>query len=105
MTAVELLYLPVGDLQRALAFYRDTLGWPEVWREGESTASLQLPGGQLQMMLDEQNSNAPMRAGPMLSVDDVRAWCRDHPELPYWLEPAPIPGRFLAGFEDSDSNA
>ena len=29
-----MLYLPVPDLAKALAFYRDGLGWAEVWREG-----------------------------------------------------------------------
>ena len=39
----DMLYLPVPDLAKALAFYRDGLGWAEAWREGETTAGLQLP--------------------------------------------------------------
>jgi catechol 2,3-dioxygenase-like lactoylglutathione lyase family enzyme len=37
-------YLPVADLKEALALYRDTLGWQEAWREGDTTTSLRLPG-------------------------------------------------------------
>jgi catechol 2,3-dioxygenase-like lactoylglutathione lyase family enzyme len=33
----------VADVKQALGFYRDTLGWEEAWREGETTTSLGMP--------------------------------------------------------------
>ena len=34
---LEFMYLPTQDLDAALALYRDTLGFDELWREGEVT--------------------------------------------------------------------
>jgi catechol 2,3-dioxygenase-like lactoylglutathione lyase family enzyme len=49
---LEFLYTPTRDLQASLALYRDELGWEEAWREGDSTASLKVPGSDVQLMLD-----------------------------------------------------
>ena len=56
---LEFWYAPVTDLSAALALYRDTLGWEEAWREGELTASLVLPGTEVQLMLDAHNAYVP----------------------------------------------
>jgi catechol 2,3-dioxygenase-like lactoylglutathione lyase family enzyme len=104
MEKVEFFYLPVDDLGRALRLYRDTLGWPEAWREGDTTASLKMPGEQVQLMLDQ--SNGPYRPGPIILVDDVRAWVRQHSDvLDFYLLPDEIPGGYWAAFDDGLGNA
>jgi catechol 2,3-dioxygenase-like lactoylglutathione lyase family enzyme len=105
MSNVEFLYLPVPDLGKALAFYRDTLGWSEAWREGETTASLRMPGEHLQLMIDEV-VDEPLRPGPVVTVDDVRAWHAERRDtLQFWRLPAVIPGGYWAAFEDGLGNA
>lgn len=105
MNNVEYLYLPVHDLKAALAFYRDTLGWSEAWREGETTVSLKMPGDQLQMMIDEVEAET-LRPGPVVSLDDVRAFHADRGDtLQFWRQPEKIPGGYWAGFEDGFGNA
>ena len=103
MTAVEFLYLPVPELESALAFYRDALGWEEGWREGQTTVALAMPGSAVQLMLDV-DGDAP-GAGPVMVVDDVRAWIsarRDSLEV--CREPNEIPGGWWAGFCDPFGN-
>ena len=73
MATLNIMYLPVPDLTAALAFYRDTLGWEEGWREGDATATVKFPGGSVQLMLDV-DTDGTARPGPMLIVDDCRAW-------------------------------
>jgi catechol 2,3-dioxygenase-like lactoylglutathione lyase family enzyme len=100
----EMLYLPVPDLAKALAFYRDGLGWAEVWREGETTAGLQLPGTEALVMLDLDQGDGH-RPGPIFAVDDVVEFHRERKdELSFWLEPSEIPDGHWAGFEDSFGN-
>ena len=70
---LEFWYAPVTDLSAALALYRDTLGWEEAWREGELTASLALPGTEVQLMLDAHNAYVP---GPIFIVDRVADFAR-----------------------------
>ncbi len=105
MSNIEFLYLPVPDLSTALAFYRDALGWPEAWREGETTVSLKMPGDHLQLMIDH-DPDGTFRPGPVIAVDDVRAWHAERADtLRFWLQPAPIPGGWWAGFDDVFGNA
>jgi catechol 2,3-dioxygenase-like lactoylglutathione lyase family enzyme len=100
----EMLYLPVPDLAKALAFYRDGLGWAEVWREGETTAGLQLPGTEALVMLDLDQGDGH-RSGPIFAVDDVVAFHRERKdELSFRLEPSEIPDGHWASFEDSFGN-
>lgn len=100
---LEFLYTPTRDLQAALALYRDRLGWEEAWREGEATVSLKLPGTDVQLMLDETNSEAA--PGPMFVVDSVAEFNAERPsELRPREEPEEIPGGFIASFEDPSGN-
>jgi catechol 2,3-dioxygenase-like lactoylglutathione lyase family enzyme len=100
---LEFLYTPVTDLKAALALYRDTLGWEEAWREGDSTVSLKLPGTDVQLMLDEME--AAGRVGPIFVVDSVESFHADRPrELGVREEPQAIPGGFLATYEDPSGN-
>ena len=56
----DCLRLPVGDLDEALAFYRDRLGHELVWRS-ETAAGLRLPAGDGEIVLQterpEQETN------------------------------------------------
>jgi hypothetical protein len=101
---LEFLYTPTADLQGSLALYRDGLGWEEAWREGEGTVSLQLPGTDVQVMLDlvEDGDGRP---GPMFVVESVARFTAERPAaLRACGEPTEIPGGFLATYEDPAGN-
>jgi catechol 2,3-dioxygenase-like lactoylglutathione lyase family enzyme len=96
---LEFLYAPTSDLLASLALYRDGLGCTEIWREGDSTVALTLPGTDVQLMLDANDPDAPV--GPLFVVDSVQAFHRARPEaLAVVVEPAQIPGGFLATYKD-----
>lgn len=105
MKQLVALYVPVPDLPKALAFYRDTLGWKELWREGDTTAGLQVPGTDTFLMLDVDVEGAA-RSGPILGVDDVRSYHEQHQaRLPFSQEPTEIPGGWWAALEDPFGHA
>ncbi|MGD7789076.1 VOC family protein [Propionibacteriaceae bacterium Y1700] len=95
---LEILYVPTTNLEASLAFYRDRLGWTELWREGATTAALTSGDGDIQVMLDA-DPDAPM--GPMFVVDSVLA---QHETMPTGVEvlakPAEIPGGWLATYRE-----
>jgi catechol 2,3-dioxygenase-like lactoylglutathione lyase family enzyme len=101
------LYQPVTDLPAAVAFYRDTLGLDESWREGESTAAFALPGTEVELMLDVPPGSGPeWRAGGFFGVDDVRAFLAGRPELKVEGDFLPLPGGgTVATFLDPAGNA
>lgn len=101
---LSLIYLPVKDLEAALALYRDTLGFEEAWREGDLTAGLALPGTEVQLMLD-QDAPADDQPGPFFQVDDVDAFYAERKdELAFVAPPKSIPpGRYVA-FDDPWGN-
>ncbi|MEP7112791.1 MAG: VOC family protein [Ilumatobacteraceae bacterium] len=104
MTTFDFMYLPVPDLTAALAFYRDTLGWEEGWREGDTTATIKFPGASVQLMLDV-DADGTGRPGPMLAVDDCRAWLAERIGMFEVVgDPAEIPGGWWAAFEDPFGN-
>ena len=99
---LEFWYAPVADLPASLTFYRDTLGWEEAWREGETTASLKLPGTDVQLMLDVSTEYV---AGPIFFVDRVADLQAQHGDRLTWrYPPSAIPGGQLGGFEDPARN-
>jgi len=49
-------YLPTRDLDASLRLYRDTLGFDELWREGEHTVGLALPDTDVALMIDRERS-------------------------------------------------
>jgi predicted enzyme related to lactoylglutathione lyase len=104
MASIDLFYLPVPDLTAALAYYRDTLGWQESWREGDTTAALTPPGGGAQLMIDV-DTQGDARPGPIVVVDDARSWIADRDTLKVTLEPTQIPGGWWAAFDDPFGNA
>ncbi len=96
---LEFLFTPTSDLKGSLALYRDGFGFTEVWREGDATVALALPGTDVQLMLDAHEPEAP--AGPLFVVDSVIAFHGGRPETLAVLEgPSEIPGGFLATYQD-----
>jgi catechol 2,3-dioxygenase-like lactoylglutathione lyase family enzyme len=96
---LEFLFAPTSDLDASLALYRDGLGFSEVWREGDATVALALPGTDVQLMLDANDPSAP--AGPLFVVDRVEAFHAARPEaLTELVAPSEIPGGFLATYTD-----
>jgi catechol 2,3-dioxygenase-like lactoylglutathione lyase family enzyme len=96
---LEFLFVPTSDLSASLGLYRDGLGFTEVWREGEATVALALPGSDVQLMLDSHDPAAPL--GPLFVVDSVEAFHAARPEtLAVIEEPGEIPGGFMATYQD-----
>jgi len=96
---LEFLFIPTSDLNASLALYRDGLGFTEMWREGDATVALALPGTDVQLMLDANDPDAPL--GPLFVVDSVEAFHAARPEALTVIEgPAEIPGGFLATYHD-----
>jgi catechol 2,3-dioxygenase-like lactoylglutathione lyase family enzyme len=99
---LDFVYLPVPDLQPALALYRDALGFDEVWREGELTVGLAIPGTETAIMLDA--AAAPGAApGPILGVERVDEWLAGR-ELDVVMPPSDIPGGRIMAFRDPGGN-
>jgi catechol 2,3-dioxygenase-like lactoylglutathione lyase family enzyme len=99
------VYLPVADLKEALSLYRDTLGWPESWREGDTTAGLRLPDTEVELMLDVDDGSGSSAPGPVFAVDSVKAFHVEHRDrLRFRSEPEEIPGGFWCAFEDPSGN-
>jgi catechol 2,3-dioxygenase-like lactoylglutathione lyase family enzyme len=96
---LEFLLVPTSDLSGSLALYRDGLGFTEVWREGDTTVALAVPGSDVQLMLDANDPDAPL--GPLFIVDSVPAFHASRPaSLGVLDEPSEIPGGFLASYRD-----
>jgi catechol 2,3-dioxygenase-like lactoylglutathione lyase family enzyme len=96
---LEFLFVPTSNLDASLALYRDSLGFTEVWREGDATVALALPGCDVQLMLDANDPDAPL--GPLFVVDSVEAFHAGRAQsLAVVEEPSKIPGGFLATYQD-----
>ena len=96
---LEFLFVPTSDLSASLALYRDGLGFTEVWREGDATVALAMPGTDVQLMLDAHDPDAPL--GPLFVVDSVEAFHAARAEsLTVVAEPSEIPGGFLATYQE-----
>jgi catechol 2,3-dioxygenase-like lactoylglutathione lyase family enzyme len=99
------LYHPVDDLEAAVAFYRDTLGLDESWREGKTTAAFALPGTDVELMLDVPEAGGVERqAGGFFGVDDVDRFFAEHPGLTPVGEIIEVPGGKAATFVDPAGN-
>ena len=99
------LYQPVKDLKESVAFYRDTLGFDESWREGDSTAAFKIPGSEVELMLDVPPDTGPRwGAGGFYAVDSVDAFRQSHPQLD-WQGEIEMPGGKGATFLDPTGNA
>jgi hypothetical protein len=97
---LELLLLPTSDLEGSLNLFRLAFGATELWREGDTTAALSLPGTDVQLMLDANDPNAPV--GPIFVVDDVAAFHTTRPETLNVIDNvSEIPGGFMAAYQDA----
>ena len=96
---LEFLFVPTTDLSASLALYRDGLGFTELWREGDATVALTLPGTDVQLMLDANDPSAP--PGPLFVVDSVETFHGGRPGTLTVLDgPSEIPGGFLATYQE-----
>jgi catechol 2,3-dioxygenase-like lactoylglutathione lyase family enzyme len=99
---LEFVYLPVPDLQAALALYRDQLGFDELWREGDETVGLAIPGTDTALMVD--GAAVPGSGpGPVFGVESVGAWL-DGRDLDVAMPPMEIPGGRIMSFRDGGGN-
>src|SRR5690606_3725130 len=99
------VYMPVKDVQAALALYRDHLGLAEAWREGELTVALQLPGTDVQLMVDQEVQDDPPGAGPFFVVDSVDDfYAANRASLDFVVAPKDIPPGRYAAFLDPSGN-
>ena len=101
---LEFVYLPTPDLAASLALFRDTLGFDELWREGETTVALALAGADVALMVDAA-AMPGFGPGPIFMTDDVRAFHAAH-DGAYELALAPfeIPGGFMSALRDPGGN-
>lgn len=96
---LEFLCMPTSDLEASLALYRDGFGFEEVWREGDTTVALGIPGSDVQLMLDATDPDAPV--GPLFVVESVEEFHADRSSgLVVVAEPSAIPGGFMATYRD-----
>lgn len=96
---LEFLFVPTADLEASLALYRDALGFTELWREGETTVALSLPGSDVSIMLDSNDPNAPV--GPLFVVDSVADFHASRPDsLTVVEEIAEIPDGFSVTYRE-----
>lgn len=95
------LYHPVTDLDVAVSFYREVLGWDEAWREGTSTAAFAIPESSVQVMLDASDPDDDGGPSGFYEVADVDAFHADHRDSVKWvaLPQDVLPVRF-ASFTD-----
>lgn len=100
------LYQPVDDLGTAVAFYRDTLGLDESWREGTTTAAFKLPGTEIELMLDVPvQDGAEQQASGFFGVESVDRFFADRPDLKPLGGIIEVPGGKAATFRDPAGNA
>jgi predicted enzyme related to lactoylglutathione lyase len=66
---MNLLLCPVSDLEAAIAFYRDTLGWPVKFRDGDRYCAIDAGGFTLGLAAREERIVA--EPAPALRVDDI----------------------------------
>ena len=94
------VYVPVPTIESVLPFYRDTLGLTEAWREGDTTVALQVPGTDVQFMLDVPGE----KAGPVLILDSLHSYLMQLGDGANGVEPVEIPGGYWAVIEDPAGN-
>lgn len=100
---LEFMYLPTQDLDAALALYRDTLGFDELWREGDTTVGLGT-GSDVALMIDA-DSLPGSGPGPIFITDDIKAFHAAHDgAYELTLPPFEIPGGFMSAFQDAAGN-
>lgn len=100
---LEFCYLPTKDLAASLRLYRETLGFDELWREGDDTVGLAVPGTDVALMVDAA-APADWGPGPIFGVDSVADFRAEHEGLDVVTEPTEIPGGMLMALRDPAGN-
>ena len=101
---LEFTYLPTRDLNASLELYRDVLGFDELWREGEQTVGLAVPGSDVALMLDA-GGQPDWGPGPMFTVEHVPTFIAEHDgQIDVAVEPFEIPGGALFALRDPGGN-
>jgi catechol 2,3-dioxygenase-like lactoylglutathione lyase family enzyme len=96
---LEFLFIPTADLTASLALYRDGLGFTELWREGDTTVALSLPGSGVHVMLDANDPSAPV--GPIFVVDSAVAFHASRPDSLTVIDgPSEIPGGYVVTYQE-----
>ena len=101
---LEFMYLPTQDLTASLTLYRDTLGFDELWREGDETVGLAVPGTDVALMIDAA-AMPGWGPGPVFMVENVATFHAQH-DGAYALETEPFefPGGMLSMLRDAGGN-
>lgn len=101
---VSFVYVPVRNMKRALAFYRDQMGFDETWREGDRTVIFKLPGTEeVELMLDEIVEGAT--SGPMFIISSVdRFYEEQQGKLEFLQAPFDIPPGRMVTVKDPFGN-
>ena len=98
-------YMPVKDVQAALALYRDHLGLEESWRHGEDTVVLKVPGTDVELMIDKEVPGDPPGSSPFFLVDSVDDFYeRNKGTIEFLVAPKDIPPGRYAAFADPSGN-
>ena len=97
---LKYLHVSVADMAAAVAFYAETLGMEEAWREGDGTVAFWAHDRSVQLML-VVGGHAP---GPMYLVEDAVAWATAHEHVAVRVPRYAIPGGSVAGYRDPDGN-
>jgi predicted enzyme related to lactoylglutathione lyase len=90
----------MANLSATVAFYRDTLGWIEAWRESDDTVAFAIPNTAVQLMV----STTDQPGGPMYLVDSVEAYLSSATGLTVSIEPYGIPDGTVVGLTDPAGN-
>ena len=102
---LSFVYLPVHNMKKALAFYRDQLGLDESWREGEGTVVFKLPGTEVELMLDLVEEGEQVTAGPAFIIPSVdQFYAAQQGKLEFVGKPADIPPGRVATVKDPSGN-
>ncbi|MDP5275386.1 VOC family protein [Chengkuizengella axinellae] len=97
------LVQPVENIKESLKFYRDQLGFEEAWREGNHTIALQMPGTDVQLMIEDDEIGLP--PGGLFVVDNVDKFFAENKDtLTFVKEPMDIPPGRYAIFNDVSNN-
>lgn len=100
---LQFLYHPVEDLEQAVAFYRDVLGWDESWRMGDVTAAMQIPDSDVTVMLDAVVD--PAGPSGFLEVEDVDSFYEGNKDrIEFESEPRDVPPIRCVQFRDPGGN-
>jgi catechol 2,3-dioxygenase-like lactoylglutathione lyase family enzyme len=99
---LRFIYAPVADLPSGIAFYRDTLGLSESWREGESTVAFAIPDAGVDIMVTNEVPGEP--PGPMYQVPVLADYLAARPDFVVRVEQRDIPDGAVIGIEDPAGN-